>query len=239
MPSTSTTTVSTRTAPRARLTTSLISQLSIGPAFREVASHLLREQLNDRYPSLNIDPDIVMVGTPSWEIIDGDVVAQPPRYQALTDILARQAVLAVPALFIEGIHFLTRLPIAEPAVHLPVRIADMSLIINVLAPVMIRGYQQQQLAFWDQTLGDSGPHWHELAVVLRNLWSVGKARDWTDEDCLMARQVTQTPDLAERALNDRFETHAYVLDVDQVDDAGKATHLEEHLVSVVIGKRRR
>lgn len=231
------TTAARRSTTRARLTSSMINQLSIGPAFREVAAHLLRLQLKERYPTLDIDPDIVMVGTPSWEIIDGDVVAQPPRYQALTDILARQAVLAVPALFIEGIHFLTRLPIAEPAVHLPVRIADMSLIINVLAPVMIRGYQQQQLAFWDQTLGDSGPHWHELAVVLRNLWSVGKARDWTDEDCLMARQVTQTPDLAERALNDRFETHAYVLDVDQVDDAGKATHLEEHLVSVVIGKQ--
>lgn len=233
-----TTTAAPRSSPRARLTSSLINQLSIGPAFREVAAYLLRLQLKERYPTLDIDPDIVMVGTPSWDIVDGKIVAQPPHYRALTDILAQQAVLAVPTLFVEGIHFLTRLPIAEPAVHLPVRIADMSLIINVLAPVMIRGYQQQQLAFWDQTPGDSGPHWHELAVVLRNLWSVGKAHDWTDEDCLMARQVTQTPDRVERAPNDRFETHAYVLDVDQVDDAGKTTHLNEHLVSVVIGKQK-
>ena len=232
-----TTTAAPRSTPRARLTSSLINQLSIGPAFREVAAHLLRLQLKERYPTLDIDPDIVMVGTPSWDIIDGEIVAQPPRYRALADILAQQAVLAVPTLFVEGIHFLTRLPIAEPAVHLPVRIADMSLIINVLAPVMIRGYQQQQLAFWDQTLGDSGPHWHELAVVLRNLWNTGKAHDWTDEDCLMARQVALAPDLADRAPNDRFKTHAYVLDVDQVDDEGKTTHLNEHLVSVVIGKQ--
>lgn len=227
-----------RSTPRARFTSSLINQLSIGPAFREVAAYLLRLQLRERYPTLDIDPDIVMVGTPSWQIIDGEIVALPPRYQALADILAQQAVLAVPALFIEGIHFLTRLPIAEPAVHLPVRIADMSLIINVLAPVMIRGYQQRQLEFWDETLGDAGPHWHELGVVLRNLWNTGKTRDWTDEDGLMARQVVLAPELADRALNDRFETHAYVLDVDQVDDEGQTTHLNEHLVSVIIGKQK-
>ena len=130
-----TTTAAPRSTPRAPLASSLINPLSIGPAFREVAAYLLRLQLKERYPTLDIDPDIVMVATPSWEIIDG------------------------------------------------------------------------------------------------------KARDWTDEDRLMARQVTQTPDLAERALNDRFETHAYVLDVDQVDDAGKPTHLDENLVSGVIGKQ--
>lgn len=231
------TAATSRTTQRARLTSSLINQLSIGPAFREVAAHLLRLQLKERYPALHIDPDIVMVGTPSWDIVDGEVVAQPPHYQALTDILARQAVLSVPTIFMEGIHFLTRLPIGKPPVHLPVRIEDIGLIINVLAPVMIRGYQQQQLAFWGQTVGESGPHWHELSVVLRNLWNVGKIRGWTDEDCLMARQVSLTPDLADRALNDRFGTHAYVLDVDHVNDEGTITHLNEHLVSVVIGKQ--
>ncbi|MGF6093321.1 hypothetical protein [Pseudomonas sp. 18175] len=226
-----------RRPPRARLTSSLINQLSIGPAFREVAAALLRKQLQRRYPSLNIDPDIVMVGTPSWKIINGEVVAQPTHYQALTDILARQAVLAVPALFVEGIHFLTQLPITEPAVHLAARIEDIGLIINVLAPVMIRGYQEQQLAFWSQTVGESGPHWHELAGVLRKLWSADKVPGWTDEDCLMARQVFQSPDLEDRKANDPYSTHAYVLDVDQVDDQGTATHLSEHLVSVVIGQQ--
>ena len=231
------TTAAPRRAPRARLTSSLINQLSIGPAFREVAAHLLRLKLQERYPNLHIDPNVVMVGTPSWDVVHGEIVATPPQYRALTDILARQAVLAVPSLFIDGIHFLTPLPITEPPVHLAVRIEDIALIINVLAPVMIRGYQQQQLAFWDQTVGGSGPHWHELSLVLRDLWNVSEVHGWTDEDCQMARQVAQAPDLAHRATDDSFGTHAYVLDVDQVDDQGNATHLNEHLVSVVIGKQ--
>lgn len=235
MPSITPTT--TRTAPRARLTSTLINQLSLGPAFREVAAALLRLQLKEHYPKLNIDPDIVMVGSPSWEVIDGQVAAIPAHYEALTDILARQAVLAMPAIFIEGVHFLTQVPIVEPAVHLPVRIEDIALIINVLAPVMIRGYQHQQLAFWNETISDGGPHWYELAVVLRNLWNVSKVSGWTDEDCRMARQVALTPDRADRAPNDRFGTNAYVLDVDQVNDDGSVTHLNEHLISVVIGKQ--
>lgn len=231
------TSASPRRTPRARFTSSLINQLAIGPAFREVAAYLLRLKLQERYPNLHIDPDVVMVGTPSWEIVHGEIVAKPPHYQALTDILARQAVLAVPSLFIDGIHFLTPLPLTEPPVHLAVRIEDIALIINVLAPVMIRGYQEQQLAFWDQTVGGSGPHWHELSVVLRDLWNLSEIRGWTDEDCQMARQVAQAPELAKRAPTDSFGTHAYVLDVDQIDDQGNVTHLNEHLVSVVIGKQ--
>ena len=35
----------------------VVAQLSAGPTFHEVAASLLREQLQERYPALNIDPD--------------------------------------------------------------------------------------------------------------------------------------------------------------------------------------
>ncbi|MBO0492270.1 hypothetical protein [Pseudomonas sp. Marseille-Q1929] len=229
--------IATKNTPRAQLTTAMINQLSIGPAFREVAAALLRLQLREHYPDLNIDPDNVMVGAPSWEIIEDEVIVLSPHYEVLTDILARQAVLAVPSLFIEGVHFLTETPIVEPPIHLPVRVEEIARIINVLAPVMLRGYQYQQLAFWNQTLGNGGPNWHELSVELRNRWNVNKISGWTDDECLMLRQVALKPDLADRALDDPFSTHAYVLDIDQVDDAGKITHLNEHLISVVVAKQ--
>lgn len=224
-------------AARSRLTETLITQLSIGPAFREVAASLLRQQLQERYPDLEIDPDIVMVGTPTWVIEEDLLIAKPPHYQALTDILARQAVLAVPALFIEGEHFLTQLPITEPAVHLAVRMEDIAHIINVLAPVMIRGYQQQQLAFWNEPQATSGPHWHELSNILRSLWNLDVVAGWSEEDRLMARELYLAPDLTDRKRDDRFDTHAYLVDIDQIDDHGNALHLNEHLVSVLIGKQ--
>ncbi|MEX5543826.1 hypothetical protein, partial [Pseudomonas poae] len=99
-------------------------------------------------------------------------------FQALTNVLARQAVLAVPALYIEGEHFLTRRPVADPPVHLPVRIDEIAGLINVLAPVMISGYQDQQLAYWNADDGNSTPHWQQLANTLRQMWNVDCVVGW-------------------------------------------------------------
>ena len=222
--------------PHQSLTATLIAQMSTGPAFREVAATLLREQLQALYPTLDIDPNAVVVGTPLWDSVDGQVVPAGRHYQVLTDILAVQAVLAVPTLYIEGEHFLAQLPIIEPAVHLPVRILDIASILNTLAPVMLRGYQQTQLDYWNSADGDSGPRWHGLSMLLRNLWNVKQVAGWSADDCRMARQLFQTPDTALRKLDDPQSVRAYVVDIDHVDAAGNSTHLDENLISVLIGK---
>ena len=219
------------------LTDTLITQMSTGPAFREVAATLLRERLQELYPALDLDPNVTMVGTPIWGTEEGYVVPIDLHYKALTDILAVQAVLAVPALYIEGEHFLTQLPIVEPAVHLPVRILDIARLINTLAPVMLRGYQQAQTEYWNASEADGGPRWHALATTLRDFWNVAQAPGLSDDDCQMARELYRTPDFAQRGLNDSQAARAYVIDIDEVDDAGKATHLDEHLISVLIGRR--
>ena len=229
-------TTSPSTEPHQSLTAALIAQMSTGPAFREVAATLLREQLQDLYPTLDIDPNVTVVGTPLWDIIDDQVVPIGRHYQVLTDILAVQSVLGVPTLYIEGEHFLTQLPIIEPAVHLPVRILDIASILNTLSPVMLRGYQETQLEYWNSAEGDSGPRWHALSAVLRDFWNVNQVPGWTANDCQMARQLFQIPDAAARKLDDPDSVRAYVVDIDQVDDTGSVTHLDENLISVLIGK---
>ncbi|MBC3299669.1 hypothetical protein H0Z09_00905 [Pseudomonas sp. SWRI18] len=224
-------------SPQVSLTSALITQMASGPAFREVAARLLREELLERYPHLDIDPNIAMVGTPVWEIVEDQVVSRPANFQALTDILAVQAVLAVPALYIEGEHFLTQLPITDPPLHLPVSILDIAGMLNTLAPVMLRGYQQSQLDFWNQLDGDSGPRWQALSSVLRDYWNVQDVEGWTQEDCRMARQLYQAPDPLDRRANDPYDTRAYLVDIDQVDADGRAEHLNDRLVSVLIGKQ--
>lgn len=214
----------------------VVAQLSAGPTFHEVAASLLREQLQERYPALNIDPETTLVGTPSWELIDDQIIAAAPHYQALSDVLARQAVLAVPTIYLEGEHFLTRQPVVEPAVHLPVRIDEIAALINVLAPVMIRGYQDLQVSYWNQSNG-SGPHWHQLSNTLREIWNVDQVQGWTDQDCLMARQLFRAPALEDRRKTDGYGTRAYLLDVDEIDAEGTISHLNEHLVTVLIGKQ--
>ncbi|MGY2373624.1 hypothetical protein ACW9IB_03880 [Pseudomonas sp. SDO524_S393] len=229
-------TASPSTEPHQSLTDALIAQMSTGPAFREVAATLLREQLQALYPTLDIDPNTAVVGTPLWDIEDDQVVPAGRHYQVLTDVLAVQSVLAVPTLYIEGQHFLTQLPVIEPAIHLPVRILDIASILNTLAPVMLRGYQQAQLEYWNTIESDSGPRWHGLSTMLRDHWNLIQVPGWTTADCQMARQLFQTPDAATRKQQNPNGVRAYVVDVDQIDDAGNTSHLDENLISVLVGK---
>ncbi|KTC44297.1 hypothetical protein AO262_34120 [Pseudomonas fluorescens ABAC62] len=55
----------------------LLTQLSAGPNSREVASATLRAALKEQYPTLEIDPDLAMVVTPGWRIVDDQVQPAP------------------------------------------------------------------------------------------------------------------------------------------------------------------
>lgn len=213
----------------------LLTQLYIGPSFRETATLLLREALQEQYPTLDIDPDTVMLATSTWQLKDDQVRAGPTEYQALSDVLAKQAVLAVPLLCIEGEHFLTRQPIVEPAVHLPVRVTEVAKTINLLAPSMLRAYQQQMITHWNQTNG-SGPHWHELSTLLRSVWNVETADDWSATECAMARALFTYPDKADRKDNDLYTLRACLVDIDRVDDEGQVKHLDDVIIAVLIGE---
>ncbi|MDQ0737635.1 hypothetical protein [Pseudomonas sp. W4I3] len=230
---TSTTAVKTTRDP----TVALLNLLSLGPSFREVAAALLREQLRARYPNVDIDPDIAMIGTPQRDIVGEQIVTQAVEYQTLAGILARQAVQAIPALYIEGEHFLTQQPITEPPVHLPVRVDEIANIINYLAPVMLRGYQALQLDFWNQPKGNTGPNWRGLSNALRDVWNVDTVPGWSHADCVMARKLYHATDLSDRSVDDRHDTHAYVLDIDQVNEDGTTTHVNDILLAVLIGKQ--
>lgn len=198
-------------------TDALLTQLCIGPSFREVASVLLRQSLQERYPNLDIDPDIAMVGTPAWDLIDNEIVAGPPAQQHLSDILAEQAVSGIPALYIEGVHYLTQQKNTHPTTHIPVRINEIANLINVLAPVMLTAFQEQQVAYWNANNGNAEPHWKALSDTLRDIWNVTEVEGWTWEECNMAFTLWRSPELKSRQDNDAYDANAYLIDVDTVD----------------------
>lgn len=212
----------------------LFTELYVGPSFRETASHLLRQSLREHYPTLDIDPDIAMVGTPTWQLIDNEIVAGPTHYQSLSEILAIQAVVAEPALYIEGEHFLTQQPIVEPAVHLPVRICEIAKTLNLLAPVMLRAFQQQLVDYWNQTNGN-GAHWQRLSSVLRAIWNVETADDWSATECAMARTLFTSPDKADRKGKDPYNLKACLIEIDRID-AEQVTHRNEVVIAVLLGE---
>lgn len=214
-------------------TDTLITQLCVGPAFREAASALLRRSLQELYPDLGIDPDIAMVGTPVWDVVDDEIVARPTGYQPLTDILTNQAVSGEPTLYIEGVHFLIQQKNQQPTAHLPVRITQIATLINLLAPLMLTAYQEQQVAFWNASNGN-GTHWQTLSSTLRSLWNVTDVDGWDEQDCAMARTLYAAPELTRRQVGDDFASRAYLVDVDQVDGAN-VTHLGVLSIAVLIG----
>ncbi|MBV6825347.1 hypothetical protein [Pseudomonas sp. PD9R] len=217
-------------------TDALITQLSVGPDLREVAAVLLRQSLQKLYPALDIDPSITMLGTPSWEIVDDEIVAGPTHYQALTEILADQTVYAVPALYIEGEHFLVQQPITEPAIHLPVRIDEIANMINLLAPVMLTAFQEQQLAFWNKAESSAGPRWHELSSTLRSFWDIDTVQGWDNDDCRMARNLFRAPDPTSRKRDEPFPSKACLVSIDLIDGQN-VKHLKEVSIAVLIGTK--
>jgi hypothetical protein len=210
----------------------LINQLSVGPDFREVATYLLRQPFKQLYPDLDIDPASILLGTPSWDIVDDEVVARSIHYQPLTEILARQAITGMPSLFIDGEHFLTQMPITEPVIHLPVAISGIANMLNLLAPVMPRAFQEQQLAYWNDD--KTTPRWHELSSTLSQFWNVEQVEGWTSTDCAIAKKLFEKPVRAERALDDAYESKAYMLDIDEVDGQ-TIKHLNKAVVAVLTG----
>lgn len=195
----------------------LLTQLCVGPTFREVAGVLLRQSLLELYPALDIDPDIAMVGTPTGDLIDDEIVSGPPRLQHLCDILALQAVSGVPALYIEGAHYLIQQKNTDPVTHLPVSISEIANLINVLAPVMLTAFQEQQVAYWNASNGSPEPHWKALSDTLRSVWNVNEVEGWTWEECNMAFTLYRSPELTRRHENETHETRACLIDVDWVE----------------------
>jgi len=229
----SATTSSTRqTAAGTNPTEALITQLSVGPDLRDVAAVLLREHLRKLYPTLDLEPSITMIGTPQWSIVDEQIVAGNPTYQALTEILAAQVVQGTPTLYIEGEHFLTQQPISDPAVHLPVRIDEIASLLNLLAPVMLTAFQEQQLAYWNNADDSNGPRWHTLSNTLREIWNVNQVQGWSESDCAMARALYRTAGLAGRKIDD--QNSACLIAIDLIDGT-TVKHLNEVSMAVLIG----
>lgn len=219
----------------ASLKNAVLNQLLAGPTSPEVATVLLRRALKKLYPALDLDPLNTVVAEPTWDIVDGEIVERPTRYGTLSDMVAERVGESESTLLIEGLHFLTQLPITKPEVHLPVRIDQIGCLINELGPVMLSACQEQQLAYWNAPLDASGPRWHELSRTLRKLWDVKQVKGWTTAECDMARQLFLYPDQQDRKVNDRYDTHAYLVDIDEVD-GDKVTRLNENSLVVLIGK---
>ncbi|WP_434608783.1 hypothetical protein J3P80_24925 [Pseudomonas sp. D2-30] len=226
---------STDTGPTsdASIKAALLNQLLAGPTYPEVAAGLLQGALKDLYPSLDLDPYTTVLAEPAWDIVGGEIVALPTRYESLSNLLADQIDQKHPTLLIEGLHFLTRLPITEPEVHLPVRIEQIGRLINELAPAMLKANQEQQLAYWNMPFGHYGARWHELSNTLRKFWDVRQLKGWTADECAMARQLYLYPDPQDR--KDKFQSHAYLVDVDAVADT-QVTRLNENSLVVLIGQ---
>lgn len=92
----------------------LLNQLLAGPTYPEVAAVLLRDALKDLYPALDINPFTTVVGESAWDIVDGDIVERPSVFITLSNLLAARVDTAQPTLLIEGLHFLTQLPLTVP-----------------------------------------------------------------------------------------------------------------------------
>lgn len=194
----------------------LLTQLTTGPSSREVATVMLRAALLEQFPTLNLNPDLAMVVTPHWRVSKELIEPDEPRVESLTSILARQALAPGPLVFLEGEHFLTLQPNADPPLHLPVKIDVIARLINELASLLYTAFQEQQLDYWNGSYNGTGLRWKAFSSALRKVWNVTTVEGWDDDDCALARTLYHDPELSTRAPKDPYKSHAYLIDVDIV-----------------------
>ena len=213
----------------------LLTQLTTGPTTHEVAATTLRAALKELYPTLNIDPDLAMVISPRWNVVGSTVEPAPAVLQSLTSVLAHQALSRERVTYIDGEHFLTLQPYAAAPVHLEVKIDAIARLINELSDFLFIAFQEQQLNFWNASNGSSGPRWQTFSNSLRKVWNVTEEQGLDEHQAAMARGVFQKPDRDRRSLNDRYKSHAYLVDVDLLRD-GESTHVSFMDIAVLVGE---
>lgn len=215
----------------------IIHQTSRGPTVDEVAAELLRQALKVLYPDRYIDPDRTMIGTPQWQLLDGELVAMPTRFESLTRALVRQFFSSSNANYLEGEHFLTFNPQGSPVVHLDIDIEAIARLLNDYSPLLFVAFGERQLGYWNSTRHQLS-HWQELSNALRKTLDVQSADGWDDDQCLVARAISLHPDKQVRQTHDKTLSAIQVclIDIDSVDDKGNIKHLILAGAAVVIGR---
>ena len=213
----------------------LLTQLTTGPSSRDVAAATLRSALKEQYPLLDIDPDLAVVVTPRWRITLSDIQPLAPLCESLTSILARQALSPEPVDYIDGEHFLTLTPSAQPPVHLPVQIDAIARLINELSNLLFSAFQEQQLDYWNTSNTGTGPRWKAFSNMLRRVWNVTEHEGWSAQECAMARIFFQYPEHATRTAQDPYKSRAYLIDIDTLSN-GQTRHLGLSGTAVLIGE---
>ncbi|MDR9874851.1 hypothetical protein RJC98_06655 [Pseudomonas allii] len=213
----------------------LLTQLTTGPSAREVASFTLRWVLKEQYPTLNIDPDLTMIVTPRWRVLESVIMPLPPHAESITTVLARQMLSPTPVIYLEGEHFLTLHPESPAAVHLPVKVDAIARLINELGGLLFAAFQERQLDYWNASNGSSWPRWQTFSHSLRKSWNVTTVEDWDVLECDMARELYQFPLRAQRRVNGRYNSRAYVVDASLLRD-GFTVHVGILDMAVLIGE---
>lgn len=212
----------------------VLSQLATGPSITEVASNVLRPVLKTLYPQLNIEPSQVTIVTPTWLIGDYGIGRGNDQFESLTDALVRLAVSGAAATYIDGEHFLTEQPGVESPPQLPVQIETIGVELNKLAPLLFSAYQEQQVDYWNDPVSGSRPRWHQLSQTLQQLWNVSDDNGWDADQRAMAHAVFSEPDKTLRSARDRYQTRAYLVDLDLGDDTDRK-HLNILDTAVLVG----
>ncbi len=213
----------------------LLTQLTTGASTREVAAATLRSALMELYPTLNIDPDLAVVVSPQWQVVNNAIERAPPFVQSLTSVLAHQALSGNRVIYIDGQHFLTLQPNAAVPVHLAVKIDAIARLINELSDLLFTATQEQQLDFWNGSNGTTGPRWQAFSNTLKKVWNITEEQGLDEHECAMARTVFQEPDRARRSLKDPYNSHAYLVDIDILKD-GQPNHVSFLDLTVLVGE---
>ena len=134
---------------------------ALRPTFQGVVAQLFRDLLHDKYPDLNTGNAVLWIAEP---------LESPPRhyrFMALADVIMQSYLDATPVTLIQGFHRLTS-DSAVPDPHpLAVDMAQLILLVNDCASLMVEAWQQALTRFWSEASAPAISPFQWLQQVLQ------------------------------------------------------------------------
>lgn len=195
-----------------------VQDFALRPTFQNVAGRWFKQALQEKYPLLDVDFSRLCIAEPLPEV--------PVRYRFMVavDVMLQCFIDSAPVVLIQDFHRLTD-DHAGPAPHpLAVSMADLQVIINDGAPLLIDAYQQALAEFWSDRPGAAMTPAQWLIRVLQYTLS-STAQIQSREPALAPEQAVRLavlasfPDHAQRTrVTAETPLRAYLVNIEGTQD---------------------
>lgn len=151
----------------APLASSVSKQFASRPSLNDYCEQLLLDQWKVARPTETFDPASLWLVEPQYVSVNGQKTFNQYRLIPLIELLQAHCLRTGNVQLIEGYHFVTREAGAENPQATALDLATLQQIINEWGPLLLEGYAERLVDYWNQSRPQGGSRWQWLSDYLQ------------------------------------------------------------------------